>query len=365
MAELIVSVPGHPASYPLKIEHGLLDRLGEEIKAIYKQEKIAIVTDENVNDLYGQKVQSQLEAAGFEVLMIVVEPGEQSKSLEHLSQIYSALIDFGMTRSHLLIALGGGVVGDLAGYAAASYLRGIPFVQIPTTLLAQVDSSVGGKVAVDLKEGKNLVGAFYHPKLVIIDPNVLESLEDSAFADGMAEVIKYGLIKDQAFFKDLQSYQSRAEVMDHIVEVIEICCRIKRSVVESDEKDTGERMLLNFGHTIGHAIEAYYHYEDYTHGQAVAIGMVAINRLTEAMGISPANSTAVIEDILVQHGLPIALDQPEDYQEILPLIKNDKKNLNNTLFVVVLEDIGKAVRYEADDDFFAPILEGVSWWLTY
>lgn len=358
MPTLTVEVPKDKIHYPLKIEKGLLDQLAEEIKQVHANKRIAIITDKNVHRLYGEKAEQILSDAGFDVKMIVLEAGEQTKSLANLATIYSELIAFNVSRSDLLIAFGGGVIGDLAGYAAATYLRGISFIQIPTTLLAQVDSSVGGKVAIDLPEGKNLVGAFYHPSLVLIDPNVLETLQDTAFHDGMAEVIKYGCIQDYAFFKRLSGYQSREEVMADIEEVIETCCAMKRDLVQSDEKDTGERMLLNFGHTVGHAIETFYHYEKYTHGQAISIGMVAMNQLTEARGISPEGSTSEIKTLLEQYQLPTQLEKPADYQDILPLIKQDKKNIQNHLFVVVLNEVGKAAKIKADLDFFAPLMKG-------
>ncbi len=355
---LLIDVPKSNITYPLKIEKGLLERLDVEIKSVYKNKKITLITDKNVQRHYGEQVETLLKKAGFDLKVLVLEPGEQTKSLENLSAIYSELIDFNMSRSDLVIAFGGGVIGDLVGYAAATYLRGVPFIQIPTTLLAQVDSSVGGKVAIDVAEGKNLVGAFYHPDLVIIDPNVLETLTDSTFNDGMAEVIKYGCIKDLAFFKELNDYQTREAVMQDIEAVIERCCAMKRDLVQSDERDTSERMLLNYGHTIGHAIETYYHYKKYTHGQAISIGMVAINRLTEAMGISEAGSTETIKALLTQYNLPAELDDPADYAAILPLIKNDKKNIQNSLFVIVLDKVGEAKRFKADASFFQPLMKG-------
>lgn len=358
MSILTVDVPTKAIHYPLKIKSGLLEHLADEIKQVYTNKKIAIISDKNVSRYYGEMVTSQLMEAGYEIEMIVVEPGEQSKSMKTLQDIFSRFIQFGLTRSDLIIALGGGVIGDLAGFAAATYLRGISFIQIPTTLLAQVDSSVGGKVAIDLPEGKNLVGAFYHPSLVLIDPNVLKTLTDSAFSDGMAEVIKYGCIADAGFFSQLQNYHSREEVMRDIEEIIATCCRIKKYFVQADEKDTSERMLLNFGHTIGHAIEAYYHYDKYTHGQAISIGMVAINQITEKLGISPVGSSAQIKSLLETFELPIQLKNKGDYPDILPLIKNDKKNVQNVLNIVVLDKIGVARTITADQGFFSPLLKG-------
>lgn len=358
MAVLTVDVATEDIQYPLKIQKGLLNNLGKEIKKIYTNTKIAIVTDKNVNDYYGDTVVEQLLEANFEVELIILEPGEQAKSMDNLQRIFSRLLAFGLTRSDLMIALGGGVIGDLAGFAAASYLRGISFVQIPTTLLAQVDSSVGGKVAIDLPEGKNLVGAFYHPKLVLIDPDVLYTLTDSTFNDGMAEVIKYGCIIDDRFFSKLKEYNDRLEVMEDIEQIIEKCCLIKKDLVQSDEKDTSERMLLNFGHTLGHAIEAYYNYEKYTHGQAISIGMVVMNQLTEKMGLSKQGSTSAIQKLLNQYQLPTELEVKEDYQDILPLIKNDKKNIQNTLHIVILDAIGHSRTKKVSEDFFAPLLKG-------
>lgn len=358
MAELMVNVAAQPANYPLKIKKGLLSHLGKEIQSIYSHEKIAVVTDQNVYDLYGKDVQDTLEKAGFSVKIIILEPGEQTKSIEHLTSLYGEFIDFGLTRSDLMVALGGGVIGDLAGFAAASYLRGIRYVQVPTTLLAQVDSSVGGKVAVDLPQGKNLVGDFYHPELVLIDPNVLDTLEDTTFSDGMAEVIKYGCIRDKNFFDRLKELDSRQAVMNEIEDIIYTCCDIKRIVVEEDEKDVSQRMLLNFGHTLGHAIEAHYNYGKYTHGQAISIGMAAINKICEDQGLTPKGSTQEIEELLKTHHLPTQLADPADYAEILPLIKNDKKNLDGSLKVVILEEVGRARVMEVTADFFNPVLKG-------
>lgn len=356
MPELIVEVPAQETSYALKIEKNLLNQVGREISALFNGQKIMIVTDETVHTHYGEIVLNQLKKAGFEVQCIVLPPGEQTKTFSSMPAIFSQLIEFGLTRSDLIIALGGGVVGDITGFAAATYLRGISFVQIPTTLLAQVDSSVGGKVGVDLPEGKNLVGAFYHPELVLIDPLVLKTLTDQAFADGMAEVIKYGCIKDQALFESLMEMSSREEVMDQIEWVIETCCTIKKVVVQADEKDTSERMLLNFGHTLGHAIEAFYHYEVYSHGQGVAIGMVELSKIAEEKQLTKAGTTEKMIKILENHQLPTELEQPADYAEILPYIEKDKKNFRGSLNVIVLDRIGQARRIKTDRQFFS-ILE--------
>lgn len=358
MSVLTVKLPSHELSYELKIEKGLLDRVSNEVSKVFTGAKVAIVTDETVYDLYAKSIIKDLKAADYEVQCIVLPPGEQNKSFDSLSKIYSALSDFGLTRSDLIIALGGGVIGDITGFAASSYLRGISFVQIPTTLLAQVDSSVGGKVGVDLPEGKNLVGAFYHPLLVLIDPLVLETLTDSAFADGMAEVIKYGCIKDLNLFHRLMELSSRKEVMQHIDWIIETCCTIKQTIVQADEKDLGERMVLNFGHTLGHAIEAYYQYEKYTHGQGVAIGMIAISRIAEFKQMTTVGTTDRLITLLQQHQLPTDLENPGAYPKLLPYIKKDKKNIDGSLTVIVLTDIGHATMHQTALTFFDSLNTG-------
>ncbi|MER2041708.1 3-dehydroquinate synthase [Desemzia incerta] len=358
MSVLTVKLPSQEVAYDLKIEKGLLNNISHEISKVFTGAKIAIVTDETVYEHYGRSVTKQLEAVGFEVQCIVLPSGEQTKTFDSMPRIYSALAKSGLTRSDLMIALGGGVIGDITGFAASSYLRGISYVQIPTTLLAQVDSSVGGKVGVDLLEGKNLVGAFYHPILVLIDPLVLETLTDSAFADGMAEVIKYGCIKDLDLFNRLMELSSRTEVMQHIEWVIETCCTIKQMVVQADEKDVGERMLLNFGHTLGHAIEAYYHYEKHTHGQGVAIGMVAISRIAEKKQLTKAGTTDRLVALLQQHHLPTQLTSLEDYPKLLPYINKDKKNIEGHLTVIILTDIGSAQRHQTALSFFDSLKTG-------
>lgn len=352
MPEITVEIPVNETSYTLKIEKQLLNKAGKEIAQIFNGSKIMVVTDETVHGYYGETVLNQLKAVGYDVQCIVLPPGEQTKTFSSMPDIYSQLIESGLTRSDLIIALGGGVVGDITGFAAATYLRGISFVQIPTTLLAQVDSSVGGKVGVDLPEGKNLVGAFYHPALVMIDPLVLATLTDESFADGMAEVIKYGCIKDQSFFTHLAECSSRSEVMEQIEWVIETCCTIKKEVVQADEKDTSERMLLNFGHTLGHAIEAYYNYEMYSHGQGVAIGMVELSKIAEEKSLTKSGTTEKIISILEKYHLPTQLVEPKDYTEILSYIKKDKKNFEGSLNVIILDKIGKAQKYKIDGQFF-------------
>lgn len=335
-------------SYPIFIENGILSRAGEYIPQIFNGKKIMIISDDNVYPLYGEKLKSALSS--FECSSLVLPHGETTKSFQSLPQIYSALLDARLSRSDLIIALGGGVIGDLAGFAAASYLRGIRLIQIPTSLLAQVDSSVGGKVAVDLPQGKNLVGAFFQPKMVLIDPEVLSTLPEHFIIDGMGEVIKYGCIKDAALFDKLCSRASFEDLKPDLPEIIARCVDIKRMVVENDQFDTGERMLLNFGHTLAHTIEQYHLYQRESHGEAVAIGMYQITKMAEEKGITAPGCAEKIRHALTLYGLPSScgLAVPE-LKEAMML---DKKNLDGHLNLILLKDIGESFVYPADITFF-------------
>ncbi|WP_186428637.1 3-dehydroquinate synthase [Clostridium sp. BSD9I1] len=327
-------------SYPIYIERGVLGRLGEEIKKIYTNKKIAVVTDENVDKFYGEKVKASLEKADFQVFKIVVKPGEKSKSIEELVNLYNNILDAEITRGDLIIALGGGVIGDLTGFAASTLLRGIPYIQIPTSLLAQIDSSIGGKVAVDLPRGKNLVGNFYHPQAVFIDPDVLDTLDKRFFYDGMAEVIKYGCIKNKELFYKLMEYDEKG-ILESIEDIIYTCCCIKKEVVEKDEKDNSERMILNFGHTIGHAIEKYYNFEKYTHGEAVALGMYIITKKSEEMNLTKKGAAELIGKVLSKHNLQYEI-YLEDKESILKAISLDKKSKGEFIDIILLKDIGES-----------------------
>lgn len=340
MNTLMVNLPDK--SYPIYIKKGLLKNIGNEIEKIFKGKKIAVITDINVESFYGREIENSLKKSNFTVEKIVLEAGEKSKSIEVLLDVYDKLLDFGITRSDLIISFGGGVVGDLGGFAASTLLRGIPFIQIPTSLLAQVDSSVGGKVAVDLPRGKNLVGSFYHPKAVFIDPELLKTLDKRFLYDGMAEVIKYGCIRDKDLFDKLLSYKSEEDLFNNIEEIIYTCCNIKKDVVEKDEKDTGERMILNFGHTIGHAIEKYFNFEEYTHGEAVAVGMYLITKNSEAMGITESGTSELIKKIIMKYRLPY--EMPDAGKEkIIETIGLDKKNKGEYMNIILLNNIGECI----------------------
>ena len=338
MTKLNVPLPGR--AYDILIEKGLLDRAGQMCRAVLpRASRLVVVTDTNVAPLYAARLKASLEAAGFTVHVTVIPAGETSKSIAMLEHLYDTFMAFGLTRTDAVVALGGGVVGDLAGFAAATILRGVDFVQIPTTLLAQVDSSVGGKVAIDLKAGKNLAGAFWQPKLVLMDPECLETLSDRDFNDGMAEVLKYGCIADAAFYDLLLSCGGRAGVMERIEQVLHTCCAIKARVVLADERDTGERMILNFGHTLGHAYELAYHYQTYTHGQAVAAGMCRAAELGVRLGITDPSVPERIRQGVEMYDLPTEIPCPVSaYAAAVGL---DKKGAGSSITVILLSQLGQ------------------------
>lgn len=344
MKTLRVNLSGR--EYDIYIGKGLLDCAGELIRRISSCKKAVVVTDTNVGPLYAEKLCNTLSKNGFETKVITVDAGEQSKSLSVLERLYAEMLDFKITRSDLIIALGGGVVGDLTGFAASSLLRGIPFVQIPTTLLAQVDSSVGGKVAVNLPQGKNLVGAFYQPKQVIIDTECLHTLSPETLADGMAEVIKYGAISDANLFNVLEDIKDTKELFAKIPEIIYTCCNIKRQIVEDDELDTGGRMVLNFGHTFGHAIEKKYGYSGYTHGMAVAVGMVMASEWGEVRGVTPNGTAERMKKILQSYSLPISAELTAE--ELSSAAGVDKKGVGAKLNLILLKNIGEVLIYPID-----------------
>ncbi len=346
MHTLRINLPGR--EYDIKIEKGILEHSGKLIAEIHNRCKIAVVTDSNVEPLYSEKLLNSLKACGFDAFVITVPAGESSKSVDMLNHLYGEMLSLGITRTDLIVALGGGVVGDLTGFCASTLLRGIPFIQIPTTLLSQVDSSVGGKVAVNLPQGKNLVGSFYQPKLVIIDPLCLETLPDRVFSDGMAEVIKYGVILDDNLFEKIENSPSRKGIMNIIEDVIYRSCDLKRMVVEEDELDTGKRMVLNFGHTFGHAIEKKYNFCDYTHGEAVAAGMVMASEYGENRGTTPIGTSVRIATLCGKFNLPTSVKI--DKQSLLDAVKVDKKGEGNMVSLVIPEKIGKVVMKKTEKD---------------
>lgn len=343
MNTLTVALPGR--EYDILIERGLLAQAGERARAVLpRARKLAVVTDRNVEPLYSGPVLNSFRAAGFEVRLFPVPAGEESKNPSQLAALWEGFMDFGLTRADAVAALGGGVVGDLAGFAAATILRGVAFIQIPTTLLAQVDSSVGGKVAVDLAHGKNLAGAFYQPRLVLMDPNVLDTLPLPVFMAGMAEVVKYGCIWDADFFDFLAARPSRRALMAEIEHILYTCCDIKRQVVAEDELDTGLRMILNFGHTFGHAYELAGNYTQWSHGQAVAAGMCTAAKIGELLGVTHVDTPGKIISLCAALGLPTEIRCSRAARAAA--IGLDKKGAGDDITMILLERIGKAIPYK-------------------
>ena len=324
----------------------LLDQIGAKARVLSQAVKAAIISDSNVDPLYGERLERSLAASGFEVTRIVFAAGEQSKNLTVLGQVYDELARAGLTRSDLILTLGGGVPGDLGGFAAATFLRGIDFIQVPTSLLAQIDSSVGGKVAIDLPSGKNLAGSFYQPKAVFIDPDLLKTLPLRFLHDGLAEAIKYGCIRDAGLFAQIAAVKSDQELLEQADSIIETCCNIKARIVEKDEFDTGERMLLNFGHTIGHAIEKCCGFTTYTHGEGVGIGMVQMTRQTEKLGLTAAGTAEELSRVLKKFALPVTA--VFDAQEILQAMALDKKKSGKKINLVIIEKIGVGRLHKID-----------------
>lgn len=321
--------------YDILIEHGILDNAGEHIRPLTKAIRAVIISDTNVSPIYSDRVKDSLEKSGFETSVFVFEAGESSKRLSTIEKMYTHLFENNITRTDIIVALGGGVTGDMAGFAAATYLRGIDFVQIPTSLLAQVDSSVGGKTAVDLPAGKNLVGAFWQPVLVLIDPDTLHTLPGKFFKDGLGEVVKYGCIRSASLFERLENENAK----DFIDDIIFECVSIKRDVVEHDERDTGERAILNFGHTLGHALEKLNGYTNLTHGEAVAAGSAIITRISERHGLTAQGTAQRLENLLKKYDLPVTSEFP--LAEIVNATRGDKKSTGKSIKFVFLKEIGE------------------------
>ncbi len=333
-------------SYDIRIAPGLLAQLGRACARLQLGRRCAIISDEHVAPRYGRAVQETLRRSGFEPLLVTVPAGETAKTLRTVQACYDQLAAHRLERRSFVVALGGGVVGDLAGFVAATYLRGIAFVQVPTTLLAQVDSSVGGKVGVNLRAGKNLVGAFYQPRLVLCDLQTLGSLPEREYRSGLAEVIKYGIIYDAALFAALEGSMPKLLRREPrtLAAVIARCCEIKAEVVRQDETEGGLRAILNFGHTIGHALEAISHYGKYLHGEAIALGQVAAARLSHRLLGLPEADAQRITHLLAQAGLPteLRLTLPQQAQAWRAM-QLDKKVSGGEVRFVLARQIGAVV----------------------
>ncbi len=336
--------------YGIIIENNTINKAGELIRSVTPAKKACVVSDTNVFPLYGSALKAQLEDAGFESYEFVFRAGEESKTPKTVISILEYLADNEFTREDIIIALGGGVTGDMAGFAASVYLRGIDYVQIPTSLLAQVDSSVGGKTAVDLPQGKNLCGAFHHPLLVIIDTKTLETLPPRFFSDGMAEAIKTACIKSASLFDKIEN-ENAADIIE---EIIYECVSIKAGVVERDEKEHGERALLNFGHTAGHAIEKLCNFSTVTHGEAVGIGMVLICRAAEENGLTEKGTADRLSAVLKKYSLKT--QSPFPLGSIISAMSADKKRKGGGINFVLIKRIGEGyinpIKYENINSFF-------------
>ncbi len=330
-------------SYPIYLGKGILAQTGELMKRAGCGEKVGIVTNPTVGKLYLEPLQEALCNAGYAVTSVMVPDGEEHKSLNSLSAIYDQLIHGRFERSSSLIALGGGVVGDLAGFAAATFLRGIPYVQIPTTLLAQVDASVGGKTAINHPEGKNLIGAFYQPKLVVADISVLQTLPKRELAAGLAEVIKYGIIQDPELFSLLEGHVEDLLGLDEKIlhKAVAASCAIKAMVVEKDEREEDLRAILNFGHTVGHALESQTGYERLLHGEAVAIGMAKAATISVREGYCDDASVTRIHHLIKRSGLPTELPSDIRLEDLVRRMEVDKKSGAGKIKFVLCGGIGK------------------------
>ena len=339
-------------SYDILIGYGLEKELQSFVQESGFSKQAMLVTDSNVGPLYGEKVRAILEAGGLHVSVVTIPAGESSKSLAVAEKLYTRAIELGLDRKSPIFALGGGVVGDLAGFIAATYMRGVPFVQLPTSLLAQVDSSVGGKVAVNHALGKNLIGAFYQPKGVFMDLSMMESLPKREIATGLGEIIKYGIIYDADFFAYLEQHADAVLALEReaAVHMIARSCEIKAAVVSEDEKESGLRRILNFGHTMAHAIEKETGYLRYNHGEAVAIGMIGAADISARLGMVSADDVARVEALVERMQLPTKAEGctvDAMYRDIF----HDKKTINGKVNWVLMQGIGKVTcRNDAPED---------------
>lgn len=331
-------------SYDIVLERGILSAIGKHVRRLSDAQKIGVITDRHVAESYLQKATGSLRGAGFKVVSIVLPPGERSKSLAITGRILDVLAKNKFERSSLLLALGGGVIGDLTGFAAAIYQRGIPFVQVPTTLVAQVDSSVGGKTGIDHPLGKNLIGAFHQPKGVFIDPSTLRTLPHREWIAGLAEVIKYGIIADEKFFTFLEDSMSALLEFEEqtVMQAITRSCQIKAQVVAEDERESDRRRILNYGHTIGHALESLARYRGLIHGEAVGIGLVQEADLASHLGICGADLTKRIELLVERAGLSTNMPKAT-FPSLWGAMQHDKKVVSGTVVGVWPIRIGEVI----------------------
>ncbi|RZD15680.1 MAG: 3-dehydroquinate synthase [Candidatus Acididesulfobacter guangdongensis] len=346
------------ASYDILIDSNI--SIGEILKSAGIRKRVSIVTCKTVNDLYGNSIGNALKSAEIEPFFILLPDGESAKSIKYLSYVYDELIKNRFERSDYIIAFGGGVIGDIAGYASASYLRGVNFIQIPTTLLSDVDSSVGGKTGIDHPAGKNLIGAFYQPKIVIIDVDFLNSLDNRELINGFAEVIKYGAVLDRDLFLYLENNLDKIMSKDKqsLMHIIESSCLIKADIVNKDEREGGVRSVLNFGHSLGHAIETLYNYKTIKHGEAISIGMVFASKLSKELNLCSSETVNRLERLIENSGLPTEIPKfsPEEY---INAMKLDKKVEDESIKFVLINNIGNFKFEKLDFAFIRKFLENI------
>lgn len=341
MREVHVAADGK--QYDIHIGHDLLGN-AHSYFARYRGRHASVICDVNTDALYYAKTKAMLEKAGLHVSHVVLPSGESTKSVDNLLSLYDSFLSARINRSDVVVALGGGVIGDLAGFAASTFMRGVHFVQIPTTLLAQVDSSVGGKVAVNHPRGKNLIGSFFQPNMVLADIDTLRTLDARQLGAGLGEVVKYGCIYDAAFFERLLSLGSREALWPVMDEIVARCCTIKAEYVGEDPLDRGIRMQLNFGHTLGHALENVLGYGTLLHGEGVCIGMVAASEWGEKLGVTERGTTQRIVELLKVLDLPYEIPQAQK-EAVFTAMQRDKKAEGERVHLVLLEKIGKAIDY--------------------
>jgi len=352
MRTIRVHLPEQRA-YDILIGNGLLGSVASLLESRIEARHVAVVTDEHLAESYGAPLRDSLRNAGWRAELVVLPAGEETKTLETLEKLYESFLDAGLDRTGAVLALGGGVVGDTAGFAASTYKRGVDLVQLPTTLLAQVDSSIGGKVAVNLRRGKNLVGAFHQPRAVVADVAALETLPEGELAAGMAEVVKYAIIMDRPLFEELEQRNLATLKADDTLteEIVTRCAAIKAKVVAADEKESGLRAILNCGHTFAHAIETVSRYRKLSHGEAVAVGLVAAARLAERLGVAQEPVSERVERLLPRYSLPVALRldtaKPVPSKELLEAMSHDKKVRDGKLRFILPVRIGE-VRIVSD-----------------
>ncbi len=329
-------------SYNIMIGSGILKDIGKTIEKFEFSRKIALISNPTVHGLYGKTVSDAIKGAGYDLTEILVPDGEEYKSLAYAEKIYESLLKAKLDRKSALIALGGGVIGDITGFAASTYMRGISFIQAPTTLLAQVDSSVGGKTGVNHPLGKNMIGTFWQPRLVWVDTATLETLPHREFLSGLGEVIKYGIIWDEEFFAYLEKNRDKILKLDPaaLTHVISCSCEIKSEIVSKDERESGLRAILNYGHTIGHAIETFTGYKKYLHGEAVSIGMSMEARLSQQLGLIDNKEVFKIKALIDSCGLPSEMPGEIEISELVEIMQIDKKTVGGRIHFVLPEKVG-------------------------